>query len=99
MNDNLLLAICKNTFIIAKLPHSKRSAVSTRDIGIKHAIPTTTIYRRLKPLIEWDNLISFKKPRHGRHEAYFYLKNNFSLLFENRKISIVYHDNKGKNLS
>lgn len=88
MDSKILSAIIKNIKLIQKLPTSPLYAISIRHLGEKHNIPQTTMYQRIKPLLEWDNI--------GKHqtigsntETFLYLKKYFSILIKNGETRII----------
>lgn len=92
MNDNKIISaiLSKNGIkIIQTLPRNEKQAISIRELGKKCKIPQTTIYRNIKPLLEWDNIGKMELPMINKTELYFYLKSDFIIKFKNGIFSLI----------
>lgn len=88
MDSKILSVIIKNIKLIQKLPTSPLYAISIRHLAEKHNTPQTTMYRRIKPLLEWDN-IGKRQTIGPNTETFLYLKKYFSILFKNGETRII----------
>lgn len=68
--------------IIRILPRTKRKAMSIQQLSKACNIPRTTLYRNIKPLLEWDNIGQIIKTGKSNYELFIYLKHNFQISFE-----------------
>jgi len=78
--------------ILTALPRIKKDAISIRQLGKLINIPQTTIYAHIKPLFDWDNLGQIPKKTKAQPEMHFYLKKNFTILFNDNETSIILHE-------
>jgi len=82
-SDILNIVLAKTSMdIIRILPRTKRTAKSIQQLSKACNIPRTTLYRNIKPLLEWDNIGQVIKTGKSNYELFIYLKHNFQISFD-----------------